>query len=351
MLAAHEIRIEVRAVTVSRRSSSVAIVLLLLALTGAACAPSAGSLGTPAAPVTTPAVSGEPVASDVVPETPPASPSPSPAESLLPPGSTAPASSNAGSSPTAKPAAPPTATPTGTTIVRAYFMLGSFTDNPGLAPVLRTVPETKAVARAAMNALLDGPRGAELKASPAMYTSIPDGTRLLDVSIANSVATVLLSREWIAADATRQGEIASAQVTYTLTQFATVNKVRIQVDGESPRFPVGRSDFQVQGILPAIFVDRPAWGAAAGNPVKLSGLANVFEATFRVQVLDAKGKVLADERVMASCGTGCWGTFKAAVAYDLAKAQYGTLRVFEPSARDGKPVNVTEYRVWLTPAP
>jgi hypothetical protein len=67
-------------------------------------------------------------------------------------------------------------------------------------------------------------------------------------------------------------------------------------------------------------------------------------------VLDGKGRVLAEQAVRASCGTGCWGTFKDDVAYDLGKAQYGTLRVFERSARDGSPTSVTEYRIWLTPA-
>ena len=113
--------------------------------------------------------------------------------------------------------------------------------------------------------------------------------------------------------------------------------------------PLGRSDFQFQGFLPAIFVDRPAWGASAGNPLTMSGIANVFEARFRVQVLDADGSLLADEPVTATCGTGCWGSFKTSVPYTVDKAQYGTLRVFEPSARDGSPTNVTEYRVWLTP--
>ena len=104
------------------------------------------------------------------------------------------------------------------------------------------------------------------------------------------------------------------------------------------------------GLLPAIFVDRPAWGAAAGNPARVSGIANVFEATFRAQILDAKGTVLADQQVMASCGTGCWGTFLAELAYPVDTAQYGTLRVFNLSARDGSVENLTEYRVWLTPA-
>ncbi|MCJ7711753.1 MAG: GerMN domain-containing protein [Chloroflexi bacterium] len=343
ILATHEIRTEDRAVTPAIRAAAAAALMAAVAITWAGCAPSTGSLGTPAAPVVTQTPPGEASPSDVAPETPLPSASPTTAPSTDPTGSGAPTTPN--------PAATPSATPTGTTIVRAYFMLGSFTDNPGLAPVLRTVPETQAVARAAMNALLAGPEGAELEASPAMYTSIPGGTRLLGISITDGVATVNLSGEFKGASASFQAGTATAQVVYTVTQFAAVTLVRIQVDGVASGGALGRSDFQIQGILPAIFVDRPAWGAAAGNPVKLSGLANVFEAQFRVQVLDRAGTLIADKPVTASCGTGCWGTFKADVAYAVDTAQYGTLRVFDLSPRDGAPENVTEYRVWLTPAP
>jgi hypothetical protein len=34
----------------------------------------------------------------------------------------------------------------------------------------------------------------------------------------------------------------------------------------------------------------------------------------------------------------------------VPKAQWGTLRVWDGSAKDGKPENVREYPVWLTPA-
>ncbi len=264
--------------------------------------------------------------------------------------SSGPSSPPATSAPaTRAPTATPTPAPAGTSIVRAYFILGSFTDNPGLVPVLRTVPQTKAVARAAMIALLAGPKGAELEASPAMYSSIPEGTRLLGLTIADKVATVNLSKEFLEAKATFQGATATSQVVYTLTQFSTVKSVRIDVDGFGDSGPFDRSDFREIGLLPAIFVDRPAWGAAAGNPARIAGIANVFEATFRAQILDAKGKVLVDQQVMASCGTGCWGTFRKDLAYTVAKGQYGTLRVFNLSAKDGSPENVTEYRVWLTP--
>jgi hypothetical protein len=213
--------------------------------------------------------------------------------------------------PTPTPPTPaPTATPAGTTIVRNYYFLGSFTDNAGLAPVLREVPETKAVATAAMRNLIAGPNEKELSARPAMYTAIPDGTRLLDLSIDKGVATVNLSDEFRLARASFEGGQAEAQVIYTLTQFATVNAVRIQVEGVAYQAgQLTRADYQMEGLLPAIFVDRPAWGAALGNPGTVSGLANVFEATFRVQLLDGKNGIV-DRQAMRRCGTGCWGTFK-----------------------------------------
>jgi hypothetical protein len=148
-----------------------------------------------------------------------------------------------------------------------------------------------------------------------------------------------------------------AQVVYTLTQFPTVKAVKFELDGEPVSTfsgegvvldkPVGRSDYTDQ--LPAIFVDRPAWGGVLGNPARLVGVANVFEATFQVRILDSAGRSLAAGPVTASCGTGCWGTFDVTIQYTVGKAGWGTLQVFEPSAKDGSRTNLTEYPVWLTP--
>ena len=159
------------------------------------------------------------------------------------------------------------------------------------------MPATKAVATAAMRALLAGPNADELAGRPAMYTSIPDGTRLLDLAIKDGVATVNLSTEFKDAAREFQGATANAEVVYTLTQFSDGGP---RADpGRRPAAvfgALGRDDFPGQGrSLPAIFVDRPAWGASIGNPAPVSGLANVFEATFRVQLRDAKGDVVADE--------------------------------------------------------
>jgi hypothetical protein len=334
----------------SARSVTLVVVLLtVLAALVAACSPTAGALGTPNSPAITPVTTDGPAQSDVAPG------------SAVPAGSGSAASPSTPSSPSGKPgvspagsspspSAAPSASPAGTTIVRAYFMLGSLTGNPGLVPTLREIPKTQAVARAAMTELLQGPQGVELQGSPAMYTSIPDGTKLVDLGIANGTATVTLSAEFQGASQNFQLKTATAQVVYTLTQFSSIDNVTLVVQGGATQAGMSRSDFQEVGILPAIFVDRPAWGAAAGNPARVAGLANVFEATFRVQILDGKGNVLADKQVTATCGTGCWGSFKTDVGYTLGKAQYGTLRVFDLSAKDGTPENVTEYRVWLTPA-
>jgi germination protein M len=117
----------------------------------------------------------------------------------------------------------------------------------------------------------------------------------------------------------------------------------ISLDG-----PVGRADYV--DLLPAIFVGRPAFGAAIGNPARVAGSANVFEATFRITILDGAGRTIADQQAMATCGSGCRGTFDVTVRYDVPKAQWGTLRVWDGSAKDGSPQDVREYPVWLTPA-
>lgn len=53
---------------------------------------------------------------------------------------------------------------------------------------------------------------------------------------------------------------------------------------------------------------------------------------------------------MATAGTGTWGTFSASLPYTVAKGQWGTLRVFDTSMKDGSAQHVTEYPVWLVPA-
>lgn len=256
------------------------------------------------------------------------------------------------------PTGSPTATPDeGTTIVRAYFYLGGEPGTAGLVPLLREVPATKAVATAAMNELLAGPTSTE-SGGRTITSAIPTGSRLLGLTVSGGVATVDLSSEFASGGGSASAIIRLGQVVYTLTQFPTVKSVLFEIDGQVVTVfgsegvvldgPVARLDNL--DLLPAIFVDRPAYHAALGNPARITGSAQgVFEATFQVTLLDGAGRTIADEMVMAACMCES-GAFDATVSYDVPQAQWGTLRVWAGSAKDGSAILVREYPVWLTPA-
>ena len=315
------------------------LVVAALATVLAACNASTGGLGS--VPSTAPTPSADPVGPDLT-------PAPTPSDEP---------SSEPSSEPSGEPVATPTpaASPAGTTIVRAYFVFNGELGVEGLVPVLRVIPKTTAVAAAAMNVVLSGPTDDE---AGAMSSAIPAGSRLLGVTIKNGVATVDLSTEFDSGGGTASMQYRLAQVVYTLTQFTTVRSVVFQIEGQTVTVfgsegivldgPQARADFYDQ--LPSIFVDRPAYGAAIGNPGRVAGNSNVFEATFHVAIIDAAGKMLVDEVVMATCGTGCRGTFDVSLRYTVSKGQWGMLRAYNLSAMDGSPEDVREYPVWLTPA-
>jgi germination protein M len=259
--------------------------------------------------------------------------------------------------PTGSPVASPSTAPTETMVVRAYFILGGPPGSLGLVPYLFEVPKTPAVATAAMTALLTG-SAVQRDGFAPITTAIPAGTKLLGLTIKDGVATVDLSGEFATGGGTASSQFRLAQVVYTLTQFPTVKSVLFKVDGSTVTVfgsegvvlngPVGRSRFYAQ--LPTIFVDRPASGAALGNPGRVSGSAQgLFEATFRITLLDGSGRTIADQQAMAACMCES-GAFDVTVPYKVSKAQWGTLRVWAGSAKDGTPVGVREYPVWLTPA-
>ena len=316
-----------------------------LLIVSAACTTSGGLGQVPTVPPTT-APSIQPGPSDETPSIPP-SPSASPSGSGSASPSTSPsASPNGSASPT---------TPVETMIVRAYYIYDGAAGVEGLVPTLRVVPKSAGVARAAMTALFDPER--ILDQYSQLSTAIPAGSKVLGIAIKNGVATVDLSSEFESGGGSASGKFRLGQVVYTLTQFSTVRSVLFQVEGRTVTTfgpegivldgPQSRKDFEDQ--LPSIFVDRPAFGAAANNPARVTGNSNVFEATFRIALLDSARKVLVDQRAMATCGSGCRGTFDVTLQYDVSKAQWGTLRTYFGSAVDGSPEDIRDYPVWLTP--
>ena len=214
------------------------------------------------------------------------------------------------------------------------------------------MPAVAAIGRAALEELFFGvPEGAPKNT----YTIVPDGTELLDLSIANSVATVDLSGDF---ENTGMGTAADglqvAQVVYTLTQFPSVKKVEFLLDGEPIETlgghgimldgPQSRKDWE--SWLPPIVVFRPYAGEEVGVPFTITGIANVFEATVSWRL--RRGREVLEEGFMtATCGTGCYGTFSQEVDPDIELPARVVLEVFESSAEDGRPVNVQRIPLLL----
>lgn len=249
----------------------------------------------------------------------------------------------------------PSASRAATTAVRIYLFQPDRTGGDAhLVPVARTVPSTRAVATAAVRELLAGPSPDE----SGLLTMIPAGSQLLGITIDGSVATVDLTGTFESGGGSASMLGRLAQLVYTATQFSTVDAIRLRLDGKPVESIGGEGVVVGAGLgrtdstygLPPIFVDLPAWGGTLASPGRVTGLANVFEAQFQLQVLDSHRRVLAEMPVRASCGTGCWGTFDVTVPYRVGAAQWGTLRVFDPSPKDGSPIDVREYPVRLTPA-
>jgi germination protein M len=281
----------------------------------------------------------------------PVSPEPSSGPSSEP-SSPEPSETPVQSEPPATPEPTPTSEPSGATSVKVYLFM-----DEKLVPVRRQIDATRAVGRASLNALFEGPTDKEAAASPPLTTSIPDGTILLGLDIADGLATVDLSREFESGGGSASMFGRLAQVVYTLTQFPTVDRVAFKLDGEPVTVfsgegivldgPSDRMDYET--FLPSVFVERPTWGATLGNPVRVSGIANVFEAVFFVEVRDDDGRTLATERVMATCGTGCWGTFDVSIPYDVSSRRPGEVVTYNLSAMDGSPEDVRVYPVTLVP--
>lgn len=199
-------------------------------------------------------------------------------------------------------------------------------------PALREVEETEAVATAALEELLGGPTADESRDFD-FTTSIPDGVDVHALDIEAGVATVHLSADL--------DEAALAQVVHTLTRFPTVDSVAIQ-DGTYTR-----TDFE--DLAPAILVESPRFFEEVGNPVRVTGTANTFEATFEYELTDTDGRIVDDNFVTATSGTGTRGTFDFTTdAYEIPFDGVGALIVFERSAKDGSRTNLVEIPVRMT---
>ena len=234
--------------------------------------------------------------------------------------------------------------------VSLYFLRGNY-----LGVAHRNTSMTGTIGATALSALVGGPDIAESGAG--LSSAIPVGTKVLGLRISSGTATVDFNGAF-SAPGTPGAELDRvAQVVYTLTQFPSVTHVAFEISGSTPATfasgavslsqPLGRND--VFGALPAILVETPAVGDSLHGILHLSGLANVFEAQFNVLLITADGKVLIDQPVHATAGSGTWGTFDVTFPFTAAAAPTSTLRIYDTSMKDGSPIDEVDIHLPVAP--
>jgi germination protein M len=211
--------------------------------------------------------------------------------------------------------------PAETTALRAYFLRDG-----KVAPVLREVPRTKAVLSAALAELGLGPSPEEHTLG---LTSDLDAVQLLGM------------RDGVLSAGGDFPRTGLAQVVYTATQFPTVKAV----EHEGKRYT--RADFE--DLTPSILVESPLPFQTVRSPLRATGTANTFEATFEYDLVDAEGKVIAHHFETATSGSGTRGTFDFTVPFTVARSGPGKLVVFESSAANGRRIHIVEIPLRLEP--
>jgi Immunoglobulin-like domain of bacterial spore germination/Sporulation and spore germination len=240
-----------------------------------------------------------------------------------------------------------TAPPTGQLTLRVFLLRGG-----RVTPVARTVPRTPAVARAALEQLLAGPTAAER--GEGLTTDVPDGAALRGVTIADGRATVDFDPSFArGAEATISPRLA--QVVFTLTQFPSVESVAFETggkplagvtggDGGILDHPATRADYEQ--LTPLILVESPLPGETVTTPLHVRGSANVFEATFQLEVQDESGAVLWKHFVTASSGAPQRGTFDVTIPLH-APAGPLTVVAYDESQANGQRENEVDVPVRL----
>lgn len=92
-----------------------------------------------------------------------------------------------------------------------------------------------------------------------------------------------------------------------------------------------------------MLVESPLPFEEVTGPVTATGTANTFEATFQYELTDTDGRIVDEDFVTATSGSGTRGTFEFTTSdYEIPFDGVGALIVFEISADDGSRRNLVE---------
>jgi hypothetical protein len=105
----------------------------------------------------------------------------------------------------------------------------------------------------------------------------------------------------------------------------------------------------LEGAQPLILVESPLPFAHVTSPLRVTGTANTFEATFNYDLVGPDGKLLSHHFETATSGNGTRGTFDFTVPFTVSQPGQGKLVVYELSAKDGSRIHQVEIPLQLEP--
>ena len=223
----------------------------------------------------------------------------------------------------------------------AVYYLRTFEGRRYLAPEWHPVPYTRAVAVAAVTELLDGE-----PYCPGSRRPFPAGARLHGVQIDKGTATVDLSGTALPATTGRPGRWPLQALVHTLTQFPTVQRVALQVEGRAVAGPLARD---TSLPLAPIALAEPAPGALVkGDRLVVKGEASVYEGTVSLRLRDDRGQVMAQGYATAAEGAPGRGPFSGSLSFTPPAGPHAwTLEAFEVRAEDGQIGYSVQLPVWV----
>ena len=211
-----------------------------------------------------------------------------------------------------------------TTSAKVYFLMDG-----KVWPVQRDIPADGNAASHLLSALHDGPTDDEVELGLSSALADDDASTDWVPSVSDGVVSVTPGRQLT--------PLELAQVVYTLTGHAPDVKT-VEIDG-GKRYT--RADFEDQ--TPAILVESPLPFEEVTSPITATGTANTFEATFNYELTDTDGRIVDENFVTATSGTGTRGTFEFTTKpFTVPFDGVGSLIVFEPSAEDGSRTKLVE---------
>jgi len=132
----------------------------------------------------------------------------------------------------------------------------------------------------------------------------------------------------------------------TVTALAAVSLLGAGCDGSDRSGEAGTTTGS-EDLLAPIVIESPLPGDSVTSPIRVTGTANVFEATVSFEVRDDAGGVVLRGFTTATSGTGTRGTFETELAVPDLEGP-ATIVAFEASAEDGSPLHVVEVPITVS---